>query len=198
MQEMEIGDEVVSVSGRDATPLPMRVEEKVLQRTQTITMAILEWIAKASGKPWFPSQHAATMGTDRDSLDEPLTQLRMDGLIQIETWIRGLGQGYVLTPDGEQALVKNRKVLTNDTPPEQHTSDPALSVPDPATSPVELQSPSPLPIEPRHPYVAISLLVVNALWLGSDSSHPRLTKTLGLFGVGQRGSSSLARFGPWR
>ena len=96
--------------------------------------AVLRWIAAAKGEPWFPSRHAAQTGTDRDSLDEPLNVLRLAGLVRVETWVRGLGQGYVPTPEGLDAAAAG------------------LSLTNPAGAAVEL-SPAPPPAEPAAPGV---------------------------------------------
>lgn len=65
--------------------------------------AVMQWIAAAGGQPWFPSRHATETGTERAALDEPLAQLRLSQLVRVATWVRGLGQGYVLTPEGQAA-----------------------------------------------------------------------------------------------
>ena len=65
---------------------------------------LLRAIARQGDEPWFPSTYAATTGIRRDALDGPLTDLRLAGLIEIVTWVKGRGQGYRLTPAGQQAL----------------------------------------------------------------------------------------------
>lgn len=63
--------------------------------------AVLRAVAAAKG-PWYPSVHARRTGTPRQALDAPLAELREAGLVRVETWAKGLGQGYVATPDGER------------------------------------------------------------------------------------------------
>jgi membrane associated rhomboid family serine protease len=65
---------------------------------------LLRAIAQQGEEPWFPSTYAATTGIARDALDGPLTDLRLAGLIEVVTWVKGRGQGYRLTTAGEQAL----------------------------------------------------------------------------------------------
>lgn len=62
---------------------------------------VLGWVAAAGGV-WFPSAHAARTGTRRDDLDAPLNDLRAAGLVAVVDWVRGVGQGYALTPDGRR------------------------------------------------------------------------------------------------
>jgi rhomboid protease GluP len=72
--------------------------------------AILRLCADAAPKPWYPSAHAKAAGLDRDGLDEPLTQLRLAGLVQIANWEPGLGQGYTLT-DAGRAILESPRAL---------------------------------------------------------------------------------------
>jgi rhomboid protease GluP len=65
---------------------------------------VLRWVAASGAEPWFPSAHAQETGVARDSLDRPLNELREGELVRVVTWVRGLGQGYALTPDGQTAL----------------------------------------------------------------------------------------------
>lgn len=65
---------------------------------------LLRAIAQQGDEPWFPSTYAASSGIARDALDGPLTDLRLAGLIEVVTWVKGRGQGYRLTEAGQQAL----------------------------------------------------------------------------------------------
>src|SRR4051794_14204257 len=65
---------------------------------------ILRLCAAAAPQPWYPSPHAQAAGIPRDNLDAPLEKLRMSGLIRLTDWVQGRGQGYVLTPEGEQVV----------------------------------------------------------------------------------------------
>jgi membrane associated rhomboid family serine protease len=62
--------------------------------------AILRQCAQAGGKPWYPRVYARENGIDRDSLDQPLEDLRLAGLVQLTDWQEGTGQGYRLTDKG--------------------------------------------------------------------------------------------------
>ena len=64
--------------------------------------SVLRAIAATDG-PWFPARYATEVGVPRDSLDEPLAELRLAGLVKVAEWVRGLGQGYALTPEGKSA-----------------------------------------------------------------------------------------------
>jgi membrane associated rhomboid family serine protease len=66
--------------------------------------------AEKAPDPWYPSDYAKETGTPRDSLDPYLDQLRMGGLTRLTDWVAGHGQGYALTPAGEE-LLKNPRQL---------------------------------------------------------------------------------------
>jgi membrane associated rhomboid family serine protease len=65
--------------------------------------ALLDAIAAAGDQPWFPSSYASATGIPREGLDEPLTDLRLAGLVEVVTWVKGRGQGYRLTAAGREA-----------------------------------------------------------------------------------------------
>ncbi len=66
--------------------------------------AIVRSMAESGEDPWFPSEYAARQGIPRDALDVLLIELRLAGLAEIVTWVRGKGQGYRLTPAGRALL----------------------------------------------------------------------------------------------
>src|SRR5436305_7857660 len=66
--------------------------------------AVLRLCAAADQAPWFPSEYAQASGIDRNSLDDPLNQLRIAGLLRIGGWEPGKGQWYVLTGAGQEAV----------------------------------------------------------------------------------------------
>lgn len=102
---------------------------------------VLAWIG-AAGAPWFPSRHADASGVPRDALDPPLNELRAAELVRVVDWIRGVGQGYALTADGEAAA----------------TGKPRPIEPPPANDP--------LPDDPPDvpPVVTPALVYANLLW----------------------------------
>ena len=69
---------------------------------------ILRLCATAAPNPWYPSEYVRSTGIPRDNLDLPLERLRVGGLIRLTVWVKGTGQGYVLTPEGEEALQSPR------------------------------------------------------------------------------------------
>src|SRR5713226_10085732 len=71
---------------------------------------ILRQCAEAAPSPWYPSEYARTNGIHRDSLDPYLDQLRMAGLVHLTDWVPGHGQGYALTPAGEDVLKNPRQL----------------------------------------------------------------------------------------
>jgi membrane associated rhomboid family serine protease len=66
--------------------------------------AILRLCEAAAPQPWYPSAYVRATGTPREQLDPHLDGLRMAGLIRLTDWVPGDGQGYVLTPEGVEAL----------------------------------------------------------------------------------------------
>lgn len=101
---MEPGREVESPLTADETPMPIRVDLAVPSAAPRAAAPdaafVLQQIAATSG-PWFPGKFATENGIPRDSLDDPLTELRVAGLILATEWVRGVGQGYALTPAGK-------------------------------------------------------------------------------------------------
>ena len=66
--------------------------------------SLLKLCAAAAPRPWYPKDYAKTSGVPRDSLDAPLNDLRIAGLVKLTEWTKDLGQGYVLTETGEQVV----------------------------------------------------------------------------------------------
>src|SRR4051794_22380151 len=58
--------------------------------------------------PFYPSIDAKDKGLNRADIDKALDELRLGGLIQLTPWEAGRGQGYTLTPEGEQVLQSPR------------------------------------------------------------------------------------------
>jgi membrane associated rhomboid family serine protease len=65
---------------------------------------VLQLCAQAAPEPWYPSVYAKENSADRERLDPYLDQLRMGGLIHLTDWVQGRGQGYALTPAGEEVV----------------------------------------------------------------------------------------------
>ncbi|VTS03885.1 peptidase rhomboid domain protein : Peptidase S54, rhomboid domain protein OS=Granulicella mallensis (strain ATCC BAA-1857 / DSM 23137 / MP5ACTX8) GN=AciX8_4761 PE=4 SV=1: Rhomboid [Gemmata massiliana] len=92
----------ISVQGLDLSSAPAVPPAGPVVSGPPTAASVLFWIAASEGL-WFPSRFAAENGISRDSLDDPLTDLRLAGLIATADWVRGLGQGYTLTPTGKTA-----------------------------------------------------------------------------------------------
>lgn len=172
MLRMGSSDEVDSPATDDATPMPIRVVEMGLAATSPSSpvpptpAAVLGWIAAAGGRAWFPSRHAAETGTDRDSLDDPLAQLRAAGLIEVAEWVRGAGQGYVLTSSGEASSATGLGVprpLAGAAGATSPAPAPALDSPDPDSGSAD-RAALRLGLDPRPPLLVPLLLVANLLW----------------------------------
>lgn len=164
MPAMSMPDEVAPAPADVTTPLPSRAHEMVLPTTPT-PAAVLAAVAAAGGRPWFPSRHAADTDTDRDALDEPLAVLRTAGLVRVAAWERGLGQGYVLTPEGEDSVATGAGVPA---PGEKPAAEPAPAE-DVVPEPVPLMSAPGRPtnrlgLDVRPPVLVPILLIANVLW----------------------------------
>jgi membrane associated rhomboid family serine protease len=92
-------------------------------------------------------------------------------MIRIATWVRLVGQGYVLTVLGENALASGTGIPTNGKPLEPLSSGSFSAIPEDPALPLELQSSSVfeehanwLPIDPRPPIIVPALLIANVLW----------------------------------
>ncbi|HJZ58850.1 MAG TPA: rhomboid family intramembrane serine protease [Gemmataceae bacterium] len=124
---------------------------------------VLGWIAASGERPWFPSAHARDTGVPRDSLDEPLTELRLAGLVRIAEWVRGAGQGYVVTPEGEIAA-KDPASVDRLRPAPHPAPEPPPAVPnETATGPAPPARP-PEENDLRPPFVTLALIAANLLW----------------------------------
>ncbi len=71
---------------------------------------ILRRCAEKAPDPWYPSDYAKETGNARDSLDPYLDQLRLGGLTRLTDWVAGRGQGYALTPAGQEILKNPRQL----------------------------------------------------------------------------------------
>ena len=76
--------------------------------TTDLLEIILRECAGSRPEPWYPSEYARATGVPRPTLDEPLDRLRLGGLVRLTDWVQGKGQGYTLTPAGEQVLERPR------------------------------------------------------------------------------------------
>jgi membrane associated rhomboid family serine protease len=69
-----------------------------------IRETLLRQCLAAEPAPWYPKDYAETAGVDRESLYAPLNDLRAANLVTLTDWVRGKGQGYVITPLGKDVL----------------------------------------------------------------------------------------------
>src|SRR5436305_64565 len=69
-----------------------------------IRETLLRQCLAADPAPLYPKEYAQSAGVDRDSLYGPLNDLRIANLVQLTEWVRGKGQGYVITPLGKEVL----------------------------------------------------------------------------------------------
>ena len=62
----------------------------------------------ASPQPWYPSEYAQQTGVVRATIEADLDRLRLAGYLRLSDWVKGKGQGYLLTPEGGQVLENPR------------------------------------------------------------------------------------------
>ena len=65
---------------------------------------ILRECDQSGNEPWYPGDYAAATGVDLDSLNICLDKLRMSGLVELTEWQAGKGQGYRISPVGEEVV----------------------------------------------------------------------------------------------
>ncbi|MFM8271847.1 MAG: rhomboid family intramembrane serine protease [Gemmata sp.] len=176
MPVMEPGHEAESPSSADEAPVPSRAAVPAGSGAPNpgapSAADVLAWVAAATG-PWFPLRFAAERGVARDSLDEPLAELRLAGLVLAAQWVRGVGQGYALTAAGKAvtadpaAVARLRQGL-----PVAVAAVPAgaalAETREPPTLPASAAPALPDGREPdlalRPPVVVPALLIANAVW----------------------------------
>lgn len=164
----------------DSTPMPIRVgdlapgtapatvysaETEPMQPALPTAESVFRAVVASVG-PWFPARHAAATGVSREALDEPIAELRHANLICVADWVRGVGQGYKLTPEGETLAATPAevpRVLGRPMPV-------APSAPYEADVPTEVPPPRAGEIEFTPPIVVPLLLVINGLWFAVCAS----------------------------
>jgi membrane associated rhomboid family serine protease len=65
---------------------------------------ILRQCAAAAPQPWYPRGFAEANGVPPGAVEVALDRLRLRGLVRLTEWEPGRGQGYALTPHGEEVL----------------------------------------------------------------------------------------------
>lgn len=90
---------------------------------------VLRECGRKAPTPLYPAQDAKEKGLDRAALDAALDSLRQGGLVKLTPWEAGRGQGYTLTPEGEQILQSPRLLarLATHGPEPLPTEKPALA-----------------------------------------------------------------------
>ncbi|MCI0455387.1 MAG: rhomboid family intramembrane serine protease, partial [Gemmataceae bacterium] len=69
---------------------------------------VLRDLATAKPEPWYPADYARATGIQRSAIDDTLDQLRLADLVRLTDWVQGRGQGYLITPLGEEVLANPR------------------------------------------------------------------------------------------
>ncbi len=129
--------------------------------------AILRRCAEAAPQPWYPSLYAEQSGTARDTLDPYLDQLRMAGLVHLTDWVQGRGQGYALTPQGQEVLHNPRylaRLVANGEVPRLEHLEPRPPVE--AWQPIHERREAirEALLGPHFPAVTYALIFLNVLW----------------------------------
>ncbi|WP_149108850.1 rhomboid family intramembrane serine protease [Limnoglobus roseus] len=136
-------------------------DETTIENFPPTPAIVLGWVAAAGDRAWFPAVYAQQENVPRESLDEPITALRHAGLIRVQDWVKGLGQGYGITPDGAKLVHEPQKLAK------------LLAEPRPSREPVAAEPPTTFDrgeearqalFAPRPPLVVQVLIVLNVLW----------------------------------
>lgn len=182
---MEPGREAETPVTADETPMPIRVDLGVPSVAAPVAPAappvpetpdvafVLQQIAATNG-PWFPGKFATENNVPRDSLDDPLAELRVAGLVLATEWVRGVGQGYALTPAGKLTAADAAALerLRQGTPAADvatiasaaRAPSPGGAAPDAAEDEDEPLAASDADLTFRPPVVVPALLMTNAVW----------------------------------
>jgi rhomboid protease GluP len=167
---MEPGHEVDPPTTDDPTPLPLRVGSLGEAMSSAPPPAppdptpasVLLAIAATEGT-WFPSRYAVEAQIARDRIDDPLAELRVAGLVRVAEWVRGVGQGYALTPEGKAVANDPAAIETLKHPPATPSAPEAAGSTDGIDErAIDKAHNTDLILNP--PIVVPALLMANALW----------------------------------
>ncbi|HEY2784129.1 MAG TPA: rhomboid family intramembrane serine protease, partial [Fimbriiglobus sp.] len=90
---------------------------------------VLQAIASADGKTWFPAEYATETDCPRADLNAPLNELRLAGYVEVIDWVRGRGQGYGLTAAGRKALNLPGPIVLDQPKPRATEANPSRLTP---------------------------------------------------------------------
>lgn len=121
--------------------------------------AVLRWIAASGDVAWFPAQYAREHAVPRDALDDPLAVLRTADLVRVRDWVKGLGQGYTVTPEGAKFVDDPQKLLRFLAEPKREIA----TVTAPTTFDRGEEARQAL-LEPKPPVAVPALIVANVFW----------------------------------
>jgi membrane associated rhomboid family serine protease len=129
---------------------------------------ILRGCAAAAPNPWYPSTFSQTAGMPREALDPFLDQLRMAGLVRLTDWVQGTGQGYALTPAGDQVLNAPRllaRLRLGDVPAVDNVAPPEAERAMRAIDPLSRgEAARTALLNPINPWATVLLILVNVVW----------------------------------
>jgi membrane associated rhomboid family serine protease len=128
---------------------------------------ILQQCAAAAPQPWYPRGFAEAKGVPPGAMDTALDRLRLRGLVRLTEWEAGRGQGYALTPHGEQVLHSPRllaQLRSGDIPGAPPAADREPGRPDrPATTYERGETIREALLAPGNPFVTKVLIGLNVL-----------------------------------
>lgn len=153
-------------------PVPPAPAEAVVAGPPT-GADILRWCAAIAPKVWFPAVQAKESGIPRADFDNPLWVLRQTGLLRVSDWVKGLGQGFTLTPEGEAAVANPGKPLPTVAP--LAVPPPDVEAPEAPVAPRSRRLVGMSPLErgelartailaPRPTVVSTALIFANVAW----------------------------------
>ncbi len=135
-------------------------DEPTIEKFPPTPAIVLGWVAASGERAWFPAVYAQQASVPRELLDAPIAALRHAGLIRVQDWVKGLGQGYGITPDGAKFVHEPQKLAKLLAEP-RPTRDP---LPPPPTTFDRGEEVRQSILAPRPPLVVQGLIVLNVLW----------------------------------
>jgi membrane associated rhomboid family serine protease len=131
---------------------------------------ILRECARAQPHPWYAAHFAQATGVPRQALDANLDRLRLSGLVKLTEWMPDHGQGYQITPEGEEVLRQPRllaRLRAGDVPIAKPQAGPA----DYSRHALEGQRGEMVRmalIDDSRPIVTLVLIAINVVWFVAE------------------------------
>jgi membrane associated rhomboid family serine protease len=128
---------------------------------------ILRECGRAQPHPWYPAHYAQSTGVPREALERSLDRLRLSGLVKLTEWMPGHGQGYQITPEGDEVLRQPRllaRLRAGDVPQAKPPAPPRESYSRHALEGLRSENVRAALLSDARPIMTQMLLVANCFW----------------------------------